>query len=196
VLHRPPRQRLGLSTKTSKPLLVFIKFARAVCEMYTGLAFLVLFDARGSELDTMTYAMLVVCAVFLLLCLSYLPHILHRPALVDAFCADVLSISVSVHWACISVLSDPLLRHACALHSACFCVETRFMGTKKNNAIQPILHTGLVFVLLSAYAFGPRITEIKQFMLGAVCPHVLQLIARALIHLHSGLVSFLIEKST
>jgi hypothetical protein len=162
--------------------------------MYTGLACLVLFDARGSVPDATTFTSLVVCAAVLLLSLTYFPRILHRPVLVDALCADVLGIAV--HCACIGVLSDPLLRHACALHSACFCVQSRFMGAKKNITIQPILHTGLVLMLLVAYAFGPRITEIKPFMLGAVCPHVLELLAGLLIHLHAGLVTFWMDKST
>ncbi len=164
--------------------------------MYTGIACLVLFDARGSmpydhNSETL-YIVLTLFASVCLLCMSYLPHIIHRPALVDSFCADVLSITV--HSACISVLSDPVLRHACALHSACFCIQNRFMGPKKNNAV--VLHTGLVFLLLAAYVYGPRVTEIKQFMIGAVCPHVLELGASVLIHLHSGLVTFWVEKST
>jgi hypothetical protein len=162
--------------------------------MYTGLACLVLFDARGSVPDSITvYIALVLGVSTCILCMSYLPHIFHRPALVDSFCADVLSITV--HSACISVLSDPLLRHACALHSMCFCIQSRFMGPKKY--IQPVLlHTGLLLLLLAAYVYGPRITEIKQFMIGAVCPHVLELGASLLIHLHSGLVTFWMEKST
>lgn len=59
-----------------------------------------------------------------------------------------------------------------------------------------MLHTGLVLLLLAAYVYGPRITEIKQFMIGAVCPHVLDLGASLLIQLHSGLVTFWMEKST
>jgi hypothetical protein len=162
--------------------------------MYTGLACLVLFDARGALPESSTiYVGLVLGISFVVLCMAYLPHIFHRPALVDSLCADVLSIVT--HAACISVLSDPLLRHACALHSMCFCVQNRFLGAK--NSIQPVmLHTGLVLLLLAAYVYGPRITEIKQFMIGAVCPHVLELGANLLIHLHSGLVTFWMEKST
>ena len=136
-----------------------------------------------------------------LLSLAYLPHIFHRPALVDAFCADVLSITV--HAACISVLSDPLLRHACALHSACFCIQNRFLpvgrGTTTTTAmIQPALlvHTILALLLLSAYVYGPRLTEIRQFVVSAVCPHVLELGAKLLASLHGGLVTFWLEKGT
>ena len=162
--------------------------------MYTGLACLVLFDARGSLPESpILYVVLMLCISAFLLCMAYIPHIFHRPALVDSFCADVLSITV--HSACISVLSDPLLRHACAVHSVCFCIQKRFLNTK--NTIQPVLlHTGLVLLLLAAYVYGPRITEIRQFMLGAVCPHVLELGASLLISLHGGLVTFWMEKST
>jgi hypothetical protein len=160
--------------------------------MYTGLACLVLFDARGVLPESaMLYAVAALCISASLLCMTYVPRIFHRPALVDSFCADVLSITV--HSACISVLSDPLLRHACALHSVCFCVQKRFL--KPKNAIQPVLiHTGLVFMLLTAYLHGPRITEIKQFVVGAVCPHVLELMADLLISFHGLTVTFLVEK--
>jgi hypothetical protein len=163
--------------------------------MYSSLACLVLFDARGGDvLDGMPYVIIVVCLSVFLLSLTYIPYIFHRPALVDLFCADVLSIVA--HSACISTLSDPLLRHACALHSACYCIQTRFIKTK-NSAIPPVLlHTVLVLLLLAAYVYGPRITEIRQFMIGAVCPHVLELGATLLINLHGVLVTFWLEKCT
>jgi hypothetical protein len=160
--------------------------------MYTGLACLVLFDARGDIPESaVLYLVVTLCLAAFLLSMAYLPHIFHRPALVDLFCADVLSITV--HSACISMLSDPLLRHACALHSVCFCIQTRFIGAK--NTIQPILlHTVLVLLLLFSYVYGPRITEIRQFMIGAVCPHVLELGAKLMISLHGVLVTFWMER--
>ena len=158
---------------------------------------MVLFDARGGDvlLDSAGpfYAVGVLCLSVFILSMAYIPYIFHRPVLVESFCADVLSITV--HTACIGVLSDPLLRHACALHSICFCVQTRFIATK--NTIQPVLlHTVLVLLLLMAYIYGPRITEIRQFMIGAVCPHVLELGAKLLANLHMALVAFWLEKST
>jgi hypothetical protein len=164
--------------------------------MYTGLACLVLFDARGDVFESGSiYVIAAACLSVFLLCMAYIPHIFHRPALVDLFCADVLSIVV--HSAGVSVFSDPLLRHACALHSVCFCIQTRFIGAK-GTVVQPalLLHTLLVLLLLAAYVYGPRITEIRQFMIGAVCPHVLDLGARALISLHGVLVTFWMEHST
>ncbi len=169
--------------------------------VYTGLACLVLFDARGGEFIP-TAPVYITATAFLavfLLSMAYLPHIFHRPALVDAFCADVLSIAV--HVACVSVLSsDPLLRHACALHSACFCIQNRFLGTSTKTAtVQPaiLVHTILVLLLLAAYVHGPRITEIRQFVIGAVCPHVLELLgAKVLASVHGVLVTFWLEKGT
>ena len=162
--------------------------------MYTGLACLVLFDARGDAFESGSiYVIAAACLSVFLLCMAYIPHIFHRPALVDLFCADVLSIVV--HSAGVSVFSDPLLRHACALHSVCFCIQTRFISAK--SSVQPVLlHTLLVLLLLAAYVYGPRITEIRQFMIGAVCPHVLELGARVLISLHGILVTFWTERST
>ena len=193
--------------------------------MYTGLACLVLFDARGlffsdaaagvalgvgsQGLPPIYYMAATAFLSLFLLSLAYLPHIFHRPALVDAFCADVLS--VTVHAACISVLSDPLLRHACALHSACFCIQNRFLGGGGSSSssrgittstsmmmIQPVLlvHTILVLLLLSAYVYGPRLTEIRKFVISAVCPHVLELGGKFLASLHGGLVTFWLEKGT
>ncbi len=186
--------------------------------MYTGLACLVLFDARGlffsdagvvlgvsgsqEGLPPIYYIGATAFLSLFLLSLAYLPHIFHRPALVDAFCADVLS--VTVHAACISVLSDPLLRHACALHSACFCIQNRFLPVGRGTTttammmIQPALlvHTILALLLLSAYVYGPRLTEIKQFVVSAMCPHVLELGAKLLASLHGGLVTFWLEKGT
>lgn len=165
-------------------------------KMYTGLACLVLFDARGDEMPVAAYY--AIAALFLsvfLLSMAYLPHIFHRPSLVDAFCSDVLSIAV--HSACISALSDPLLRHACALHSACFCIQTRFLAGGGKGTIQPVLlHTVLVLLLLTAYLYAPRITEIRQFMIAAVCPHILELGAKLLASLHGILVTFWLEKGT
>jgi hypothetical protein len=182
------------SAVCGKELVALIKDGVTMNEMYTGLACLVLFDARGEVPESAwIYVAVVLCVSVFILSLAYLPHAFHRPALVDTFCADVLSITV--HTACIGVLSDPLLRHACALHSVCFCIQTRFLSTK--NAIQPVLlHTMLVLLLAAAYVYGPRITEIKQFMIGAVCPHVLELGAHLLASLHGVLVTFWLEKST
>ena len=162
--------------------------------MYTGLVCLILFDARGGEPDSAFYhASIALCLSLSLLSLAYIPRIFHRPALVESFCADVLSIVT--HAACIGVLSDPLLRHACALHSTCLIVQTRFMGAK--STIQPVLlHTVLVLLLLSSYVYGPRITEIRQFVIGAVFPHALELCAKLLANVHGVLVTFWLEKCT
>jgi hypothetical protein len=64
--------------------------------------------------------------------------------------------------------------------------------------IQPALlvHTILALLLLSAYVYGPRLTEIRQFVVSAVCPHVLELGAKLLASLHGGLVTFWLEKGT
>lgn len=165
--------------------------------MYTGLACLILFDARGGVdplLPVTVYIAAVLLLSGLLLCMAYFPHIFHRPELVDSFCADVLM--VTVHAACIGMVSDPLLRHACALHSACYCIQNRFLGGAKTT-VQPVLvHTILALLLLAAYVYGPRITEIRQFMIAAVCPHVLDLGAKLLANVHEGLVTFWLEKGT
>jgi hypothetical protein len=186
-----------VSSCCRKSVLVLIKRWLAAIEMYTCLACLVLFDARGGELQheysTHYYAIAAACLSVFLLTMAYIPHIFHRPLLVDAFCADVLSIVT--HVAVIGVFSDLQLRHACALHSACLIIQTRFLDVK--NTIQPILlHTVLVLLLLASYVYCPRITEIKQFVIGAVFPHVLELVAKCLASVHGVLVTFWLEKGT
>lgn len=164
-------------------------------EMYTGLVCLVLFDARGSGTveSAMVYGILTMCLSFVVLSIAYIPHIFNRPALVDSFCGDVLSIAV--HAACISMLSDPLLRHACALNSVCYCIQSRFIGVK--STVNPILlHTMLTIILLLSYIHGPRITDVQQFVIGAVCPHILEFTANILSGLHAVAVTFCSDMGT
>ena len=151
---------------------------------YTGIACLVLFDARGPDGETPPHLLLgALCVALFLLGLKYVPTILHRPQqLVDAFCNDVLC--VAAHAACISAVADPRLRHGCALHSACFILQQRFMGRMPSLATGTVVHTTLVLLLLGAYAYGPRISDVRQFMLTAVCPHALEIVAQLLTHSH------------
>ena len=155
---------------------------------YTGLACLVLFDARGpiescSNSWGSAYLAIAACVSALLLSLKFLPTILHRPQqLVDALCNDVLCIVA--HAACISTVIDPCLRHGCALHSACFILQQRFMGHMPSAAAGTMVHTTLLLLLLSAYGYGPRISDVKQFMLSAVCPYALELLAQLLTNAH------------
>jgi hypothetical protein len=164
--------------------------------MYTGLVCLVLFDARGDGTveSAMLYGMVTLCLSVFILSMAYVPHIFNRPALVDSLCADILS--VTAHTACIGMLSDPLLRHACALNSVCFCIQNRFIRAKK-SAVQPVLlHTILILLLLFSYVHGPRITEVKHFVIGAACPHILEFGAKILTSLHSISVTFWLEIGT
>ena len=154
---------------------------------YTGLACLVLFDARGPVESCSTwgpmYTSLTICFTVLLLSLKFLPTILHRPQqLVNVLCDDVLCITA--HAACIALITDPCLRHGCALHSACFILQQRFMGRMPSLTTTTVVHTTIILLLLSAYVYGPRISDVRQFMLGAVCPHALEIFAQLLAHAH------------
>ena len=166
--------------------------------MYTGLVCLVLFDARGDGTvvleSAMVYGAVSLCLSIFVLSVAYIPCIFNRPALVDSLCADMLS--ATVHTACIGMLTDPLLRHACALNSVCFCIQNRFIRSK-SAAVQPILlHTILTLLLLLSYAYGPRITDVKHFVIGAACPHVLEFGANILTCLHGISVTFWLEIGT
>ena len=163
--------------------------AQPMSGFYTGIACLVLFDARGSieqacaAWGPSVYIYFTVCLSTLLLSLKYLPAILHRPQqLVDALCNDLLCITA--HAAAIATVVEPCLRHGCALHSACFIVQQRFIGKMPLFANTGIAHTSLILTLLAAYVYGPRISEVKPFMLSAVCPHALELLAQLFAHLH------------
>jgi hypothetical protein len=150
---------------------------------YTGLACLVLFDARGAPVAGLGLASVAACAAVLLLCLKFIPSILHRPQqLVDTLCTDILCIAA--HAACIGTVVDPALRHGCALHSACFVAQHRFIGRMPSLATATMVHTMLVLLLLAAYVHGPRIPDVQRFMLCAVCPHALELLAQLLAHAH------------
>ncbi len=153
---------------------------------YTGLACLVLFDARGLPSDEVQhiYTALTLCTTIILLSLKYLPTIIHRPQqLMDELCNDTLC--VTAHAACISTLvTEPCLRHGCALHSVCFILQQRFMGKMPTAATGTVVHTILILLLLAAYTHGPRISDVRQFMLSAVCPHALELLAQLLTNAH------------
>jgi hypothetical protein len=152
---------------------------------YTGLACLVLFDARGVVVADhgLVYTSVAACAAVLLLSLKFLPFILHRPQqLVDTLCNDILCITA--HAMCIGTVVDPVLRHGCALHSACFITQHRFIGRRSSLATATMVHTLLVLLLLMAYTHGPRIPDVQRFMLSAVCPHALELLAQLLTHAH------------
>ncbi len=156
---------------------------------YTGLACLVLFDARGS-VDSDGYRFCIPIMAFtaiLLLALKFIPAVLHRPQqLVDALCNDLLCIIA--HASCIDMLSSQSLRHGCALQSICFIMQQRFMGRMPSFATGTVVHTALVLILLFSYIQGPRISDLQSFMLSAVCPHVLEILAFTLARVHSVIV--------
>ena len=152
---------------------------------YTGLACLVLFDARGkAESDTgLLYTGLTLSTALLLLSLKFIPLIFHRPLqLVDIICDDMLCITA--HAACIGMIVNPALRHGCALHSTCFIIQRRFMGQMPSLTTGTVVPTVLVLLLISSYAYGPRISDVQSFMLSAVCPHALEMLSQLMAHLH------------
>jgi hypothetical protein len=150
---------------------------------YTGLACLILFDARGATDHGLAFTIGAACGAVLLLSLKFIPLILHRPQqLVDTLCNDILCITA--HAVCIGTVVDPALRHGCALHSACFIAQHRFIGCMPSLATTTMVHTMLILLLLAAYTHGPRIPDVHRFMLSAVCPHALELLAQLLTHAH------------
>ena len=175
------RHRLTAPNHVNKDTVVY---SQHMGGFYTGIACLVLFDARGPEGENYPHLLLgTLCVALLFLGLKYIPTIMHRPQqLMDAFCNDVLCIAA--HVACISIVGDPRLRHGCALHSVCFILQQRFVGRMPSLATGTVVHTTLTLLLLGAYAYGPRISDVRQFMLSAVCPHALELVAQFLTHLH------------
>ena len=151
---------------------------------YMGLACFVLFDARGVEcVDSSVYVAITLSVTLLLLLMKFIPIILHRPQqTIDILCDDLLC--VTTHAACISMIPNPILRHGCALHSACYVIEHRFKGNMPSLATNPVVHTLIILILIASYVYGVRISDTKHYMLSAVCPYALELLAKLLTHVH------------
>ncbi len=123
----------------------------------------------------------------LMLGMKYLPGIFHRPTHIDRLCEDILHIST--HASCISALpSTHNLRYACTLHCICFLLQHRFL-----KGGSPMVHTLTAAWLLCAYFYGPRVSEIRPFIMAVACPHVLDTASRALVHLKKCIVLYLME---
>jgi hypothetical protein len=54
-----------------------------------------------------------------------------------------------------------------------------------------LIHTITVLTLAAAYAYGPRISDIRQFVVSAVAPHALEMLALVAVHLHKFTVSWI-----
>ena len=151
---------------------------------YMGLACFVLFDARGNvSIDGSVYVAVTLSVSILLLSMKFIPIIIHRPQqTIDALCDDLLC--VTAHAACISMIVNPVLRHGCALHSACYIIEHRFKGRMPSLATTTVVHTVIILILVSSYVYGVRISDTQHYMLSAVCPYALELLAKLLTHVH------------
>ena len=156
--------------------------------MYNCIACLVLFDARGDLLSFETLAGVAVALKLFLLCVSYLPMVLYRPRLVDDLCVDVIAFATQAA-GIVMLVSDPRLLYACALHAMCFHVQQH----SRRKAQHPVLvDTALALLLLAAYAYGPRITDIRQFVISAVAPIALDMCSTVLVQVHGLVVSRLV----
>jgi hypothetical protein len=155
--------------------------------MYTGLACLVLFDARGDILSVDTLAYIALALQLFVAACAYVPAIVHRPRLVDDMCADL--ITTATHAVGIAmIVSDSKLIYACALHSLCFLVQHRVLHKVQ---FPVLIHTITCLVLIAAYVHGPRINDIRQFVVSAVAPHALELAGSVMVHAHKFCVSWL-----
>ena len=156
--------------------------------MYNVLACVVLFDARGELIPPETMLSTACVLEAFMLCVCYFPIVFYRPRYVDELCADV--IAFAAHAAGIVLLvSNPLVMYGCALHAICFHAHHRFV----DRAQHPVLvHTALLLLLVACYVRGPRITDIRQFVITAVAPHALEVAAGLLVHVHRLAVSRLV----
>lgn len=155
--------------------------------MYTGIVCLVLFDARGSAvIEELCYYAVVVLALGLL-AMKYMPGIFHRPTQIERLCEDLLHIST--HASCVSALpAAQNLRYACALHCVCFLLQHRFL-----KGGLTVVHTLAAVWLVCAYLYGPRVSELKPFILAVACPHVLDTASRALVHFKKCMVLYFMD---
>ena len=154
--------------------------------MYAALVCFVFFDARGDSTHLDTVPGIAAALAVIMLAVRYVPTIFHRPQLVDCFCEDVLAITA--HAACVSLIQNTELRFACALHSACYIMQHRFLD--KHSVF---VHTITGALLLAAYVYCPRISEIRPFIVSVASPHVVELFAKSMAHVHRMLVFWLTE---
>ena len=163
--------------------------------MYIGAACLVLFDARGGLVPPSMGSVFlgVVCIQLVLLAMSYVPIIFHRPREVDNLCADVLTFAT--HVAGISMcFKEPVLQFACVLHTLCFCIERRYLNRGGVSQVW-FIHTLMGMILIGAHAYGPRVTDLYQFVIGAACPHVMEIAAALVIRTHKVAVAYIADVS-
>jgi len=164
--------------------------------MYIGAACLVLFDARGGPVPPSMGSVLlgVVGIQLVLLAMSYVPVIFHRPREVDNLCADVLTFATHVAGIAMCFKKEPVLQFACVLHTLCFCIERRYLN--RGGVSQVVfIHTLMGTILLGAYAYGPRVTDLYQFVIGAACPHVMEIAAALVIRTHKVAVAYIADVS-
>jgi hypothetical protein len=163
--------------------------------MYIGAACLVLFDARGGAVAPAMLSVLIGVTVFqmLLLAMSYIPVIFHRPREVDNLCADVLIFATHVTGISIC-FQDPVLQFACMLHTLCHCMEQRYLNRGSASYVV-FLHTLTITILLGAYVYGPRVTDLYSFVIGAACPHVMDVVAALVIRTHKVVVAYIADVS-
>ena len=150
--------------------------------MFIPFACLVLFDARGVLPDMKTVFLIAACMQIILLLMVYCPQIIHRPQLVDALCADLIMFAVS------SILLIQLhrysdLQYACVVHTICFQVQTKYLP-RLSASSYVFVHTLMVFLLLTAYIYGPRVTDLQTFVASAVWPHLLENVVQVLVVVH------------
>ena len=155
--------------------------------MYTAIVCLVLFDARGdAQYLNAPIPIIAAALAVVMLAVRYMPTIFHRPQMVDCLCEDLLAITA--HAACVSVVRNKELQYACALHSACYIMQHRFLDK------QPVLvHTATGALLLASYLYCPRISDIKPFIIAVASPHIVELFAKCTAHIHGLSVSWLTE---
>lgn len=154
--------------------------------MYAALVCFVFFDARGDSTHLDTMPGIAAALAVIMLAVRYVPTIFHRPQMVDCFCEDVLAITA--HAACVSLIQNTELRYACALHSACYIMQHRFLD--KHSVF---VHTVTGALLLTAYVYCPRISEIRPLIVSVTSPHVVELFAKSMAHVHRMLVFWLTE---
>jgi hypothetical protein len=160
--------------------------------MYTGAACLVLFDARGGPVEMPYVCVLALIIQTLLIGISYMPAVFYRPRLVDALCADVLTFATHVAGIAICI-REPVLQFACVLHTLCFCMEKRYLGQGSGPSYTMFIHTLMGMLLIAAYFYGPRVTDLYPFVIGAAWPHVMEMVAAIVIRTHKLAVTYITD---
>jgi hypothetical protein len=141
-------------------------------KMFSSIACVALFMSVGSRKhDDVSF-------IFLLLVLNilytYIPAVLYRSALLDAFARDI--ILLATHFAALYVVSsNSEFYYASSIHTFCFLAQ--HIADRDGNGRKLGFNAMTIGVLGYVFVTYVPITSVRDFVFSAVWPHAVHLIA-------------------